>query len=341
MTQEKSPNSNWVVDSLKITGRVLPDSPLRIVDVGAVGAPPPNVESISSISTYLGFDPDLRIPQTGDAFGFLSHTLLDQAITASDQPNVKFNLTEYPECSSTLIPNHDQTDRYVIGEFFKVVSHQSVPAITLSKAISAAKLDRVDWLKLDTQGTDLDILQSVSAQEFRRLLVVDLEPGVTAFYQGENRFSDIHEYMLKHGFWLADLSQQRFARISLTAVKSANLSASDIETLNRNPFAVELQYFRTVESLRESGCDLRSLLALWFLAMTNGHFAFAIEVAVAATDDGLSEAASRGLVTLALRESRRCHARESETLMHRLLRLCLPPVVPKLIRKVIGKRRPR
>ena len=110
--------------------------------------------------------------------------------------------------------------------------------------MNQAKLDRIDWLKLDTQGTDLDLLKSLAAAQINQLLAVDIEPGVTAFYHDENRFSETHEFMLSRGFWLADLSQQKFPRISLRAIDSARLGPQDIERLNRNPFAFELPVFK-------------------------------------------------------------------------------------------------
>ena len=67
-------------------------------------------------------------------------------------------------------------------------------------------LDRVDWIKLDTQGTDLRLIESLSDEVAATLMAVDAEPGIDAFYEGEDTFGDLHRAMIERGYWLADLS---------------------------------------------------------------------------------------------------------------------------------------
>ena len=82
--------SDWLATALKIFQADFTSSPLCIVDVGAAGAPPPNMATLAPVSTYLGFDPDLRSPQEGNAFGFVNHQMLATAVTASNQSQVVF-----------------------------------------------------------------------------------------------------------------------------------------------------------------------------------------------------------------------------------------------------------
>ena len=55
---------SWLAAALRATDVNLAATPISIVDVGAAGAPPPNQAQLASVSTYLGFDPDLRSPPT-------------------------------------------------------------------------------------------------------------------------------------------------------------------------------------------------------------------------------------------------------------------------------------
>ena len=328
----------WLADSSKHVSFHLDDDPIKMVDVGAAGAPPPHQKCLAAVSHYLGFDPDQRLPQSGNLFGFRKHTTLGYAITASDAGEVTFNLTENPECSSVLRPDMEETGRYSIGGFFKVIGKKSVPAITLNRALAQADISAVDWLKLDTQGTDLDILQSLSAEQLAQVLVVDVEPGVSAFYANENRLSEIHEYMLSHGFWLADLNQQRFPRMSVATKNSVQLTAEQLNSLGQNPFALELQYFRTIESLRSRPTTTRDCYVFWLLAMANGHRSYAIEIASAGVAHGLSKPLSEELIRISLEESQRIVAAGQETPIERILRLVTPPVLTKLVRRIVGPR---
>src|SRR3954470_8141091 len=96
---------DWLGAALGYTSIDRVSSPIGIVDVGAAGAPRPNLAAIASISTYLGFDPDLRSPQTGNHFGFQRHSMINRAVTPLEQETVIFQLTRFPECSSVLRPD--------------------------------------------------------------------------------------------------------------------------------------------------------------------------------------------------------------------------------------------
>lgn len=327
-----NPPPAWLTRAQLVGRDILANAPISIVDVGAAGAPPPNQAHLASVATYLGFDPDLRSPQTGNAFGFQKYSLLNRAISAQTRDHITFHLTKYPECSSVLTPDHDETHRYAIGEFFDVVGQSEVPAITLNAALEQAGLSRVDWLKLDTQGTDHDLLTSLDRQHFDRLLVVDVEPGVTAFYHGENSVTALHEHMLKNGFWLADLSPQRFPRLSVATIEALKLDRATIDLLDRNPFALELRYCRTVEFLEAQSFTARDFFALWLIAMANGHTAFAVEIATSLARRGWSAEQCQQLVTITLDHCRTSVAKPS--LVSRLSQLLLPPLVLKLGRRL-------
>ena len=45
----------------------------------------------------------------------------------------------------------------------------AINATTLDQALDSAGLDRLDWLKLDTQGTDLRLVESLSEPVFATL----------------------------------------------------------------------------------------------------------------------------------------------------------------------------
>ena len=323
---------DWLAAALGITAIDLASAPIGIVDVGAAGAPHPNLAGIASISTYLGFDPDLRSPQTGNHFGFQRHTMINRAVTSREQETVIFQLTRFPECSSVLHPDFDQTKLYSIGDFFEIVGQAAVPAITLDQAIEQAGLARIDWLKLDTQGTDFDLLISLSSSRFDQLLIVEVEPGIAPFYHGENTVMQMHEHMLKNGFWLADLSQQRFPRLSVDTIRSLGLGEADIALLDSNPFALELRYCRSIEFLKSRNFTARDYLALWFVAMANNHTAYAIEIAAATGQNGLSADACRALVQLTLKASRTNLSSSRRAPLGRVAEACIPPIILNALR---------
>jgi FkbM family methyltransferase len=67
-------------------------------------------------------------------------------------------------------------------------------------------------MKLDTQGTELEILSSLTADQMRSLLCVELEVEFLELYKDQPTFGDVHEFMVGRGFRLLDLRTHRSYR---------------------------------------------------------------------------------------------------------------------------------
>jgi FkbM family methyltransferase len=92
-------------------------------------------------------------------------------------------------------------------------------------------------VKLDTQGTELEILSSLASSQLEQVLCIEVEVEFVEMYVGQPTFGDVHAFMQEHGFRLLDLRTHRsyrnahdrprhFLRQHLnTAVGSAALSA--------------------------------------------------------------------------------------------------------------------
>ena len=67
-------------------------------------------------------------------------------------------------------------------------------------------------MKLDTQGTELEILSSLTTAQLERLSVVELEVEFLELYKGQPTFGDVHAFMQGRGFRLLDLRTHRSYR---------------------------------------------------------------------------------------------------------------------------------
>jgi hypothetical protein len=65
-------------------------------------------------------------------------------------------------------------------------------AVAIDEALARRQLSTIDWIKLDTQGTDLRLIHSISPALRARLMAIDTEPGLIEIYQGEDMFVDVH-----------------------------------------------------------------------------------------------------------------------------------------------------
>ncbi len=184
-------------------------APPVLVDIGAAGGVAPVWRTIARHSIGVGFEPDARdaarLGRANGAFGRWIYCEGLVAPTVEEGGRKNFNLTHSPHCSSLLKPRADRLHDWVFADFFKVEKVVAVSAVTLPAALAANGLDRVDWLKCDTQGLDLGIFLSLPPAWRQRLLAVDFEPGLIDAYEGEDKLADVLAAMEREPFWLAQL----------------------------------------------------------------------------------------------------------------------------------------
>ncbi|MBI4544595.1 MAG: hypothetical protein HY703_05350 [Gemmatimonadetes bacterium] len=279
------------------------DLPPVLVDIGASGEPPRIWDDIARLSLYLGFDPDFRGSEVGRG-RFHRVLMVPRAAQAAEGAGeALFYFTASPYCSSTLRPDLDSLGEFLFADRFAVQHEGSVPAESLNSVLERLRLDRIDWFKTDSQGTDLRLFESLQPQVRCRVLAVDLEPGLIDAYQDEDLFIDAHRALVGHGYWLSDLKvcgAVRMRRSSLAAARSL-VPELDEQTLEargkKSPAWCEARYLRTIASLRPGGGTRRDYVLLWVFATLDGQFGFAFDVALEYEQtfgaDGVSERLKR------------------------------------------------
>jgi len=195
----------------------LAEQPPVLVDVGASGGIHALWRPIAKHAICIGFDPDDRDFSIAAASrGFRECHVVRAIVTDRDADEHTVYLTASPYCSSTLRPRHEVLAGYAHAGLFEVVSTASVPSTRLDTVLAAKGLDRVDWLKTDSQGLDRRVFESLAPEQRRRTLVVELEPGIMNGYEGEDKLEDV----------LAAFSNLDFCGASLVAKGDVRGSAA-------------------------------------------------------------------------------------------------------------------
>jgi len=122
----------------------------------------------------------------------------------------KLRLTKFPGLSSLLDPDIDLIRRYEREadiERWNVEHIVNVPMMTLDEAGKKFKFfDDLSFIKLDTQGTELNILESGN-HVVSSLIAVFIEIEVQPLYKKQPLFSEVHSYLDRHNFQLIDLKR--------------------------------------------------------------------------------------------------------------------------------------
>jgi FkbM family methyltransferase len=284
---------------------------LTLVDVGASLEPFPPFGPLLGHATYVGFDPDLREMHT-ETSASGRRVIVNKAVVAeAGRTTARFFLTRNPTASSTLPPLGDEVAPYLHAYRYDVVDEAEVAATTLAEALASASLDRADWIKLDTQGTDLRLLEGLDEPLLSSLMAVDAEPGFDQHYETEDTFGDLHRWMTEHGFWMSDIELTRAVRLrreTFDAVLGARSKLGRMRyefTLKTSPTAAGPRYLRTLASLDKLGASRADYLRLWACAFFSGNHPYALDVIVESRARHGGDADTAALVDLTVRRNRR------------------------------------
>jgi FkbM family methyltransferase len=257
-------------------------APPVLVDVGAAQGIYPKWRAIAKYSVCVAFEADERELDsvTSEAAGFRRLTTFNRIAAERSSPAEPFHLTASPFCSSRLAPRLDSLSRYAFAPLFQVERTVELPALDLPSALAQLGVERVDWLKIDSQGTDLRLFRSLGDELAAKLLVVEFEPGIIDAYEGEDTLAEILADMGARGFWVSDLKvrgstriDSELARRALGTRASAYLDASH----KTAPGWAEIEYFNDFAD--DDAFGKRELLLGCAFAFLRGHNAFALELA--------------------------------------------------------------
>lgn len=99
---------------------------------------------------------------------------------------------------------------------FAAAGEVTVPVATVDGVAAERRLPRIDILKIDTQGYDLEVLRGAAVQlAARRVGTVLLEVNFVPMYERQASFPELHSFLSGHGYRLVDFyNHQRFAGVT-------------------------------------------------------------------------------------------------------------------------------
>lgn len=171
-----------------------------LVDVGATGGVNSRWKKIQEYVYPILFDPDPRaaFPDTG-----FEQLVVNTALN-NVPGRVSLNLCKKPQVSSLYKPDCKFLELYTNPDRFRVVDKLELDAETLDGQMIENGLERVDFIKLDTQGSELDILMG-SRRTLSDVIGIETEIEFSRMYQGQHLFGDLDRFLQSQGFFLFDI----------------------------------------------------------------------------------------------------------------------------------------
>ena len=187
-------------------------APFIYVACGARGdSKNPLVEAMPG-AHYVGFEPDPEECARLMRVARRRYHYFPVAVGKCSETRTLY-LTSNPSCSSLLAPNAAFFGRFKdCASQIAITGSLEVQTVALDVYLPAVGIHLVDFLELDTQGTELEILQGAETFLASSVLGIKVEVEFSPIYQNQPLFSDVDTYLRQFGFMLFDLSRHRYRR---------------------------------------------------------------------------------------------------------------------------------
>jgi FkbM family methyltransferase len=174
------------------------------IDVGAhEGELTFPVAAVNSSLLVYAFEPNLHAASR--IMGRLRNYVVMPIAIAEKDGSAELHVNAY-EASSSLLPTDEiGIKSWVTEEHFEVIGSVIVPTMRLDTFMDGAGIAAVDFLKIDAQGLDLDVVKS-AGDRLRDVAKIQLEATTVPYhqYEGVPDRKEILEYMESKGFRLAE-----------------------------------------------------------------------------------------------------------------------------------------
>ncbi len=176
-----------------------------VIDAGARYGIHPTWRQYKAPIYYYAFEPDetecenLKKIESSKWFSVYNLALYD---SKAIKP---FNITRHRGLSSFLMPDmsNEWYRRYRPGSG-DIIEKKEVKTTTIDIFCDENNFN-VDFLKIDTEGTEKHVLVGGEDQLERSVLGVRSSFSFMQFYHDQDMFSDIHEYLISHNFFLLNI----------------------------------------------------------------------------------------------------------------------------------------
>jgi FkbM family methyltransferase len=218
MSPDRSVSAASEVASLLAT--LLDDDPILIVDVGCRWGFAETWEQLGDRCRAIGFEPDEdECERLRNHYHDRPSVEIVPHALGAEPGSATLYITREPACSSIYQPIDDVVDRHPRLEPQRQATRQQIELVTLDNWCEQQDVDRVDFIKLDTQGSELDVLRG-APRTLERAIAVQTEVEFNRMYEGQPLFSDVDRFLRDHGFVLWQLEnlahhRQRGARSGL------------------------------------------------------------------------------------------------------------------------------
>jgi len=165
-----------------------------IIDVGAaVGNVSLAVGALFPNAKIFAFDPIEENCKELKKRDCHHRIIVEEVVISDNKGEVEFFINSYLPASS-LLQFEDE-----FRNIFPVSDKIKVKTVTLDSYFSKVPLGKKIFLKIDTQGSELAVLQGAE-KLLEKVSIVHIETNLSDYYLGQHLFGDIYDFLVELGF---------------------------------------------------------------------------------------------------------------------------------------------
>ncbi len=191
---------------------------LVIMDIGARDGIDSAWTSVVPIADFIFFEPDAKeCARLRGEWGEARVSRMHYYPIAVDAKTGRrrFYITKFPQSSSFFPTNQALMNRYPM-KTTETVREVEVKTVSLDRFIKTTKFDHVDFIKIDVEGAEYDVLKGARKMlASHKVLGLKVELPLHPDYRKTKSMSDIDAFLRECGFHLFDMSFLRFPRWTL------------------------------------------------------------------------------------------------------------------------------
>jgi FkbM family methyltransferase len=196
-----------------VVDNLLNQDSIVLMDVGAAGGIEPRWKKFAGKVSYVGFEPDGRAQEFVPNVRFAEYEMTPSALGESRSVR-RLNITKDVGKSSLFVPNWEILERFPNVDRFSVSKELKLQINTADKIVKS----KVDFIKLDIQGSELGVLKGAKGI-LKEVLGVETEVEFLELYSGQPLFGQVNEYLRRLDFEFIDfVNLRRWERNSFSGL---------------------------------------------------------------------------------------------------------------------------
>jgi FkbM family methyltransferase len=248
--------------------------PLVLVDVGARGGLKSNWSAAERHLRFVGFEPEqAEHGRLIDGTHASRSTFLEVALHNRREP-LSLNVARDRGLTSIFQPNREFLDSFPEADRFDVVGAQQLEADTLDNQLLTHRIHDVDFVKADTQGSELFVLEGGARVLASSVIGVEVEVEFAPIYKDQPLFADVDRFLRGLGYHLFDLRPCYWKRAAGRSVGGPRGQIIWADALYLKSVSALRSTIHEIEPMLQQSKVLRALS----IAVLYGYYDYAFEI---------------------------------------------------------------